>query len=122
MSIESSAGHVPQWDMADRMRKSLREAGVNVQDMADYLDVNRNTISNWINGHNSPPTAAMRLWAMRCGVPYEWLKDGIESSEPGPGGSMSNPRKGRTLALRQVMRKPRFAPVAVIGHPLPIAV
>lgn len=78
---ELSTGMVPQWDRADRMRKSLRQAGLAVSDMADYLEVNRNTVSNWINGHTSPPSAALRLWAMRCGVPLPWLKDGFD----GPG-------------------------------------
>jgi len=32
---------VPEWDTADRMRKSLREADLGVQEMADYLGVRR---------------------------------------------------------------------------------
>ena len=68
--------HVPRWDLADRMRKSLRDADLGVQDMADYLEVRRNTVSNWINGHNPPSAQTLRLWAMRCGVPLKWLRDG----------------------------------------------
>jgi len=36
-------GSVPEWDVADRMRKTLRTANLGVQEMADYLDVSRNT-------------------------------------------------------------------------------
>lgn len=68
--------HVPVWDLADRMRKSLREANIGVIEMASYLEVNRNTVGTWLNGHNRPSPATMRLWAMRCGVPFEWLRDG----------------------------------------------
>lgn len=119
---ESPAGHVPQWDMADRMRKALRDAGVGVQEMADYLDVGRNTVSNWINGHNPPPGPAVRLWAMRCGVPLEWLKDGIETSTPTPGGGLSNPRKGRAARhARRVNRRSSLAPSVTMGHLSPIA-
>src|SRR5687768_1609876 len=71
---------VPSWDLADRMRKSLREADLGVQAMADYLDVARNTVSTWINGHITPSKQTLRLWSLRCGVPLEWLEHGIEDS------------------------------------------
>jgi transcriptional regulator with XRE-family HTH domain len=64
----------PEWDLADRMRKSLRHAGIGVQEMADYLEVGRSTISSWINGRITPNAQTLRLWALRTGVPYEWLR------------------------------------------------
>jgi transcriptional regulator with XRE-family HTH domain len=64
---------IPEWDTADRMRKALREAGIGVQEIADYLGVARNTVSTWINGRIEPSTQTLRLWALRCGVPFEWL-------------------------------------------------
>jgi transcriptional regulator with XRE-family HTH domain len=67
---------VPTWDLADRMRKALRAGGIEVGAMARYLEVNRNTIGNWINGHNKPSPASLRMWAMLTGVDYEWLRDG----------------------------------------------
>lgn len=70
---ENETGPVPSWDEADRMRKALRHAGVGVQEMADYLGVARNTVSSWINGRIRPSKQTMRLWAIRCGVPFDWL-------------------------------------------------
>lgn len=67
---------LPRWDLADRMRKSLRHAEMSVQEMADYLDVDRSTVSTWINNRIYPPFATQRLWAMRTGVPFEWLHHG----------------------------------------------
>ena len=64
---------IPEWTLADRLRKSLEHAGVTSAEMASYLEVHRNTVSNWIYGHARPPASAVKLWAMRCGVPYEWL-------------------------------------------------
>jgi transcriptional regulator with XRE-family HTH domain len=64
---------IPEWDLADRMRKCLRHAGIGVQEIADYLGVSRTTVSTWINGRIAPSTQTLRLWAMRTGVPYEWL-------------------------------------------------
>jgi transcriptional regulator with XRE-family HTH domain len=64
------------------MRKALRSASLSVQEMADYLDVSRTTASRWLGGHITPSTQTLRLWALRCGVTYEWLVSG--DSEPQP--------------------------------------
>lgn len=75
------------------MRKALREADITVQDMADYLDVNRNTIGRWINGHTEPSAAYIKLWALRTGVPYSWLREGRENPHPErPDGGLRLPR------------------------------
>lgn len=76
MSAAPAAVAVPQWDRADRMRKALRHAGAGVQEIADYLGVSRNTVSTWINGRIDPSVQTLRLWALRCGVPYEWICHG----------------------------------------------
>jgi transcriptional regulator with XRE-family HTH domain len=69
------AGEIPEWDLADRMRKALRSAGIGSQDMADYLGVSRTSISNWTHGHFPPDTRTLRLWAMKTGVSYDWLTE-----------------------------------------------
>lgn len=76
MSTSTEGLLVPEWDLADRLRKSLRVANLGVQDMADYLDVSRNTVSAWINGRTPPSTQSLRLWALRTAVPYVWLLTG----------------------------------------------
>ena len=73
-------------DLADRMRKALRVADLGVTQMAEYLDVSRNSVGNWINGRIVPTTQTLRLWAMRTGVPFEWLRDGQSPRPVGPGG------------------------------------
>ena len=73
-TMPATAATVPEWDLADRMRKALRTADVGVQEMADYLGVARNTVSTWINGRITPNAQTQRLWALRCGVSYEWLR------------------------------------------------
>lgn len=74
------ASSVPVFDRADRMRKALRHADIGVQEMADYLGVSRNTVSNWIGGRINPGTQTLRLWALRTGVPYTWLcHNGLDS-------------------------------------------
>ena len=66
-----------QFDLADRMRKSLRIADLGVAEMAEYLGVSRNTVSTWINGRITPSVQTQRLWAIRTGVPLAWLQTGV---------------------------------------------
>lgn len=73
-----SSGNVPKWDLADRLRKSLDHAGMSPNEMAEYLEVHRNTISNWINGRAQPRPSDLKLWALRTGVSYEWITEGHE--------------------------------------------
>jgi transcriptional regulator with XRE-family HTH domain len=75
---------IPTWDVADRMRKALRFSGVGVQEIADYLGVSRNTVSTWINGRIEPSKQTVRLWALRTGVPFEWLETGKTPTGPEP--------------------------------------
>ena|GEM_PF-1313038 len=88
-----------EWDTADRIRKALRESGIGVSEAAERLEVNRNTIGNWINGHIMPNTQSLYAIAAITGVPYEWLKTGKAPSEDEAGGRPggSDPRGIRTL-------------------------
>lgn len=76
MTEQPTTEHIPEWDLADRLRKSLRDSGLGVQEMADYLGVSRKTVGNWTNGHVTPGRPELRLWALRTGVPMDWLLDG----------------------------------------------
>lgn len=64
------------------MRKALRESRVSVAEIASYLGVTRGTVSTWINGRIEPSVQTLRLWAMRCGVDYDWLRDGCLPPAP----------------------------------------
>lgn len=66
------------------MALALETAGVSVQSIADELDVNRNTIGNYLAGRTNPSRAVLRVWALRCGVPFEWLLTGHVSENGGP--------------------------------------
>lgn len=39
------------------------------------------TVSRWINGHKVPSKQTRRLWALRTGVPLEWLETGQALAE-----------------------------------------
>jgi len=76
MSEQLAEAGVPRWDLADRLRKALREAGISVQEMAEYLEISRNTVGSWINGHHRPRPSDLKQWALRTGVSYPWLTYG----------------------------------------------
>ena len=82
MTEQPASAVMPQWDTADRMRKALRESGMSVQQIADYLGVARNTVSTWINGRIEPSAQTLRLWAMVTGVNYRWLCHGTDGHHP----------------------------------------
>ena len=95
MTEQPAVPDAPVWDVADRMRKALRQADIGVQEMAGYLDVSRNTVSTWINGRIPPSTQTIRLWAMKTGVSYEWLCHGsLDPCRPGPGNVLAGGRTG----------------------------
>jgi hypothetical protein len=64
---------VPEWDLADRMRKALRESNRSAGAMAEYLGVSRQTISSWLSGKYRPNKATLRVWADQTGVDFGWL-------------------------------------------------
>jgi transcriptional regulator with XRE-family HTH domain len=72
-AVLGEGGTTPEFDLPDRMRKAMRDAGISGQDMADYLDVSRTSVTNWTSGRITPDTRTLRLWAMRTGVSYGWL-------------------------------------------------
>jgi transcriptional regulator with XRE-family HTH domain len=75
---------------------------VPVQEIADYLGVSRNTVGAWINGRVVPGKAFIRLWALRTGVPFEWLETGKSPGQdgPGPGAQLPRDRKSRSKLPR----------------------
>lgn len=107
VTIGGGTPHIPQWDMYDRLAKSLKSAGLSVADAAEYFDVHRNTVSGWIHGRINPDTRTLRLWAMLTGVPYEWLREGIEpdSGPNGGGGGQIDPTSGLRIKSTAPLRR-----------------
>lgn len=76
MMSSLQAGSVPQWTVADRLRKARESAGLEQGELAELAGVSRATISAAENGHRSPSRATVRLWAMATGVPLGWIEQG----------------------------------------------
>lgn len=82
---------MPEWDLADRLGKALRVAGMSVNEMALYLGVHRNTVSAWVNGRTPISGPAIRAWSDRTEVDYDWLKTGSPGTYPPVGGHLAIP-------------------------------
>lgn len=70
--------------LSDRLAKALTVAHVSNAEMAQALDVSRNTITNYTSGRTKPSRLQLREWAVRTGAPLEWLETGT-LKEVGPG-------------------------------------
>lgn len=90
---------VPEWTQGDRLRKALRHADIDVNDMATVLGLSRTTISNYLADRTSPTRGTLIAWALRCGVHFEWLAHGVESPT-GTGPEGGNPLTRWSQVLR----------------------
>lgn len=98
MTISTDYTPVPEWDMADRLAKSLRVSRLSSMEMAEYLEVHRNTISAWLHGRSEPKRPQLIAWALRTGLPYDWIKDGTVPDSGGPDGDP----QGTGASTRQI--------------------
>lgn len=82
----------PEFEMRHRMELALEYGSVTVSEMARHLGISRTTISNYLHGRTRPRRGDLIAWAMRCGVPFDWLVgadsnhvlDGEETPAPAP--------------------------------------
>ena len=64
---------IPAWTIGDRMAKARRAAGISTAAMCDYLGIHRNSCNAYEHDRARPPKYILRLWAIRCAVPADWL-------------------------------------------------
>jgi transcriptional regulator with XRE-family HTH domain len=88
-------GTVPEWTMADRLRKARDHAGVKQVDFADQVGISRRSLTNYELGHSTPSKPVLLAWAMRTGVSMEWLITG--KTGDGPNGGGKRPRQDSNL-------------------------
>jgi transcriptional regulator with XRE-family HTH domain len=76
---------VPEFTVADRLRKARQVAGIDQGRMAEILLRTRNTIGNYENGRTLPKWRVLKRWAETCHVSVGWLVTG-DAQSPGPDG------------------------------------
>lgn len=75
-ALDIPAKHIPQWTMADRMRKARMDAGYTAAQIAEVIGISRKTVTNYENGDTVPLRAILNAWAEVTGTYVEWLRDG----------------------------------------------
>lgn len=89
---------VPEWTLGDRLRKARENAGLEQLELAQDIGISRNTVANYEHGKTKARRPVILAWAVRTGVPVEWLWTG---STEAPGESLRERviTAGRTIAL-----------------------
>ena len=65
---------IPTDTLGERMRRARRHAGLTATEMAHDLGLHKQMISRYENDRNPPKRVVLLAYAMRCGVPVEWLE------------------------------------------------
>ena len=74
------------FDMADRLRKAREVNGYDQGELALLIDVSRATVVNYEHRNVKANRNTIKLWAVACGVPAEWIFTGVwPEDEPDQG-------------------------------------
>lgn len=109
-------GLIPVWTTADRLRKAREHVGLSQIEFAAETGMSRQTIGNYENGNTRPNRVFVAAWALRTGVPVEWLLTGAVPT-PNPDDHGSPVTKQYTpnvveLASRKNVQTPELARTA----------
>jgi transcriptional regulator with XRE-family HTH domain len=74
MSTHADSGLVPEFTVADRLRKAREYAGLEQNELAERIGLGRTTISNYERGTTPPKRPLLLSWAMATGVSLDWLR------------------------------------------------
>jgi len=112
MTQQPHDGAALEFDLLDRLAKSLRVSGKSRDQLAADLGVHRNTIGNYLNGRTAVDRRTMLAWAFATGVPLEWLESGSSGTGPttpdGPDGVTTGSPEER-LARLAAQKRSRHA-------------
>ena len=95
---------VPEFDVADRLRKARETAEYDQVKLAELMGVSRETVSNYERGRTKPRKIVLNAWALATGVPVTWLRDGVAPVTPPPGGDISDATDRYRRSARSVVQ------------------
>ncbi|WP_434056286.1 helix-turn-helix domain-containing protein [Georgenia wangjunii] len=79
---------IPEWTLADRLRKARQSTGLRQREFAEKLEVGAPAYAQWESGNNQPRdivTLARRI-EMLTSIPATWIL-GLNEERPRPAGS-----------------------------------
>ncbi|WP_212647643.1 helix-turn-helix domain-containing protein [Brachybacterium massiliense] len=88
MTISYQPGTIPQWTIADRLRKAREMTGMDQSQFAEHAGLSRQGVNAAERGQSTPRRSTLKLWALSTGVPISWIETG-EAPSPGGDGASS---------------------------------
>ena len=71
-----NTGDIPVFTIGDRLRKARELTGLSQGDFAAEIDISPRSVSNYESEAVAPKRLVLKAWAMRTGVPFEWIVNG----------------------------------------------
>ena len=81
MSMYPDSGEIPDLTFGWRLRMAVETSGKSVQQVAEDLGVNRDTIRRWGHDVTRPKLGMIKQIALATGVPWTWLDSGEVSED-----------------------------------------
>ena len=97
-----SHGAIPEWTLADRLRKARSVAGLTQEEFAERLGAKSAAYSHWEAGRNTPRNlvAIAQRIEMLTGIPAAWTL-GLLTDMPGNGGPGERAPKSKPVSDRE---------------------
>ena len=84
--------------MHHRLRIAREWAHLEQAELAEKMGISRQSVSSAENGKTTPRKITLNAWALACGVPVGWLKNGSTPAGPdGPDEGGECPQQGSNL-------------------------
>ena len=77
---ERTTNVIPQWTLADRLRKAREIAGFDQGEFAEAIGASRQSLGHWESGRRDPKPIYLRAWADASGVSLHWIETGHEKT------------------------------------------
>ena len=90
-TAQNSDGFIPQWTVADRIRKVREVKGLKQAELADLIGFSRATLANVEQGARKPRRGELLAIAFATGVDLAWLESGKTPAEKPSGGGSVGP-------------------------------
>lgn len=72
------------FELHHRLARTIEAGRTSVDDMAAIFECHRNTVLNYVAGRTAPRKRDVREWALRTGVSFDWLWEGIDPADSAP--------------------------------------
>ena len=76
MTQEPPGSRIPEFTLADRLRKVRELTGLDQEAFGAKIDVSRQTVSTYELGLRKPRRIVLKAWATAGGVALEWIETG----------------------------------------------